>query len=355
MFSTCFSAVLVLVPHLGIQAVYLPPKLFLVHVTTAGFEQKKGCAEAKLRITKVLAGPDRLIGKEFGVNTEPQITGNFGVSRLQVGQLKVDGEGLWWVFEEGNDRRVAAMLDVKVAIKYGLVFFPYQTTKTAPFFDRSTFEFHVKRYWFVRPLQQKELCAEGEAFAKCVTEVYAAKSNEERKRLLEKFAATENSPVAGWAMALLSLGPRDAAVKHLRTLVEKRDIEPSSQLMLDEILSELDGVKWAASPERWKLFTRWLQARADNVLFEEGCAYISDMQEFYRDTYGLQILEALTVAVEEAPVKERWQAVVLSGLTSRLRFDSNDKKRVEELVARIRKVAKGDLAIDAVNDMKWWK
>jgi hypothetical protein len=301
-----------------------------------------------MRVTQVLAGSERLLNSEFEATNE----WFFPEGRLLPGPkypdtyfvwFKEGAEGLWWVFEHAKDRSLCPLRSGEIVHKFCLEHFPYQTTKGASIF------FDVER----PRIKQDELWKEGEAFAKVVSEVYASKTEDGRRVLLERHASTEESPIAGWAMALLARGPQDAAIKFLRGLVKKNKLEVASQMRLDELLCQLDSKKWSGSNERKEMLARWLDAKADYILFREGCLRLRDARGGDLDTK--LFVEVVGASVAQADQMSEAKVIRLGDLLrfSGLWFGEADKKTGREFLEKMKNVSKSEsLNRDIIDGLK---
>ena len=319
---------------------YLPP-LYLVRTTTVRVWREKNeyFDRGRIRITKVVAGPERLIKCEFEATTESpyQLGSTFGRKKYPntfIWLLKEGAEGLWWVNEEGNDQTLRPVVEGAAVHLFGLNTFPYQKTKTKPFFGEPE-----------SPLKQGVLWQEGEEFAKAVAEVYAAKSDDDRRVLLERYAATEESPIATWAIALLARGPRAPTIKFLRDLVKKDKLDAPSQMMLDELLCRFDTKKWAGSPERKELLTRWLDPRAKDILFLEACYRLQSAES---DDLDVELfVEVVSQAVASADqMKESKQIDLVHVLRFSARWfgdTEKEKEKARAFLERMRSLSKSEL------------
>ena len=71
------------------------------------------------------------------------------------------------------------------------------------------------------------------AWAEAVEKVYKAKSDEERAVILRRLAATEQSPVAAWAINLLGKVNPKGTAEFLKSLAANEKLSLESHVVLD--------------------------------------------------------------------------------------------------------------------------
>lgn len=260
------------------QSAYLPPNLYLVRATTVKVWRDEGEMHdtGQLRITRVIAGPKRLLNQEFlckaGYRKFPGAQ-DFGLLDGIVGYLEKDAEGLWWVYEDPSYLTLCPELRHAVTDAYRLNAFPYQKTKKS---DMVWEEMTSPRFAGIKPEKMEEAWTslrkkEEPIWVDAVASVYSAKSDDDRRVLLERYAADPGSPVSGWAITLLARGPRESAVKFLRGLAGNDRIDPDAQVTLDRVLCKLDGKDWAKSSARLDMLRRWMDVKSSRYLFTLAC------------------------------------------------------------------------------------
>ncbi len=294
-------------PLWGDESDYLPPNLYLVQATTLSVKNDAD-PEAihqlgRLRITGVLAGPRRLVGKDFECHAgDPFPFQGLVCERLPnvVYFLEEGTEGLWWVYDDGRTLRPELRYEKVKLLR--LEDFPYQRMKTpgldvgwdgrrprmvdVPFNDWSKVGAELRR-------------KEKRAWAEAVAEVYSAGTDADRRALLMRYAAAPGSPVSGWAIVLLSRGPKEEAVRFFRGLAGNDRLDPDAQAILDRELCHLDLKGWHGDPLRRALFRRWLDPKASGYAFVVGCERVMQvMEEGKLDAEGFA--DAVRAAVAES-------------------------------------------------------
>jgi hypothetical protein len=288
-------------PLWGKDSIYLPVNLYLVRATTlkVGKDPKATHQLGRLRITRVIAGPAKLVGKEFECyagprHTSPEVLYSGRPFEDVVWNLEVGTEGLWWVYESGPT--VYPDLHYDVVERLRLNDFPYLGTKdpdwgAAELYHPRMADVKLESPWDTKwnKTNRERRRHEARAWEQAVSEVYSAKSDADRRALLRLFAAAPRSPVSGWAIALLTRGPWKEAVRFLRGLAKNDQLDGDAQATLDRELCALDGKKWRGSAERRAMLCRWMESKSTGDVFVSGCRRIAqawlddelDPQEYF--------------------------------------------------------------------------
>jgi hypothetical protein len=268
-------------------------------------------------------------------------------SNIWIEVLKKGTEGLWWVFEDAEDKTLRPILDAHTLHELGIGYFPYQKNLGLSLGEPANHRFETG------PKLQVEFWKEGEAIVKGVAEVYAAKTDKERRVLLERYAATEGSPIATWAIAMLARGPREPAARYLMALVKNDKLEATSQIKLDELLCELDAKGWVGSKDRKRLLVRWLDVSVADFLFHLGCNRLKGLGGI--DLDAAMFVEVVSAAVARADLmsegKVQYLADLLRSTPHRLdEADKRDQAMVMDLLADVVRTAKSGKLIRAAID-----
>lgn len=226
---------------------YFPPNLFLVRAVTRDVKKAERQYDAgTFLITYVYAGSVSLKGRTFECSTS---TGQIFTSvRLDkdrhVHFLEKGTEGLWWLYLD-KEKTLRPELRGDVVDIYHIRPFPFTNGKysTAGLAGR----FDTKAEW-----------KEGLVWAEAVETVYKAKSDDERAVILRRLAATEQSPVAGWAINLLGKVNPKGTTEFLKKLAGNEKLSAESHVVLDKTLSRLDYPKWNSKDHWERLLPRWV-------------------------------------------------------------------------------------------------
>jgi hypothetical protein len=110
---------------------------------------------------------------------------------------------------------------------------------------------------------------DGLVWADAVETVYKAGSDTERLALLRRLAATEQSPVAGWAINLLGKVNPEGTVEFLKNLAANEKLSAASHVVLNKTLLRLDYWNWRSRDHWERLLTRWI-ASPDLAYYNAG-------------------------------------------------------------------------------------
>lgn len=320
------------------DSLYLPRNLYLVRTTTVKVWNDPGdkALWGRMRVTEVVAGPLELVGREFEHKAScPQMVQGSRFPNKEhddtcVPLLEADAQALWWVTYVGDDCKLHPMLEGEAVHDFGLFHFPYQKIKG----DIVVLSYFVDDFPGQEcVLKWEALWEEGNVFAKVVAEVYRAKSVEERRKLLEREARQQDSPRAVWAMALLSQGPKEAAVAFFRDVSRTCKLSAlprlyqwrcraDAQLYLDELLCRLDSRNWNNSEDRVKFLSRWFTRDADVLLRSDGSNRFS--QSLRNSINAATFINIVKPFVDRNDLTEGEISVVNNLLCSAL-FDDNDR------------------------------
>jgi hypothetical protein len=205
----------------------------------------------------VYVGSVSLKGKTFECSTSSsQLGSGYGDGNYRhVQMLEKNTDGLWWLYFDPKEKKLRPELRGEVVDAYVIRSFPitngkYSTAGLAGRFD-------TKVEWM-----------EGLAWADAVETVYKGKSDEERAVILRRLAATEQSPIAGWAINLLGKVNPKGTTEFLKALAANEKRSAESHVVLDKTLSRLDS-KWNSSDHWERLLTRWVGS-PDLAYFNAG-------------------------------------------------------------------------------------
>lgn len=377
-----------------VESVYLPNDYYLVRAKTIDVWKEPKDArsiwqyeQANLKITEAIAGPKRILNREFLALTAPPFTPGRQPLRRDY-TYPVPGrneESLWWVWNDNE--RMRPMVGIDQARTLGLRYFPYLKSESGAYYVWNEFrkdkpDASKEREWrlryaaslvsdnvFLSPRENRlyqhlrfsqeatpaDLWAEAEAFAKVAGQVYHVKNDDERRVMLEKMALNERSSSAGWAMAMLARGPSEPMPKLLRAAAALENLEATSQVMVDYLLrrSDRDGwdrsFEWKNSVERRRMLERWTSEKADLVQFHFGFERLVDALadeelslKMFKDVAGPSIkgVERLDQA----------KAAVVIRSVGELRFSKADKEAgidfLADMVATTKSAELKKIAID---------
>jgi hypothetical protein len=231
------------------KSVYFPANLYLVRARTDAIVEKNvpdlGKSEVgTFVITHVYVGPAQLKDKTFeGGTRPPPLGGNKIDSDRNIWYIKKDVDTIWWLYTDPKTNKLLPELRGEVIDTYRIRRFPYQDAERATTPDSNP---------FVTWGSYKE----GLAWAEAVEGVYKAESDEARAGLLQRLAATEQSPVAGWAIAVLGKANQTGTGNFLKTLAVKDKLSLDSQVALDAVLCSIDAKNWPTCQMRQQLISR---------------------------------------------------------------------------------------------------
>jgi hypothetical protein len=315
---------------------YLPPNLYLVEATTLRVWRERPSSEfenARFRVIRTIGGPDRLVGQEF----ECLVGKRWGYPPSGFGKYVIDGavpyaeagaEGLWWVCEDLNDKTLKPELRMKFVEAYHLTAFPYQKTKKI---NIESEEWLAPRWLDVPADKWKEVWVEtcekdAEIWKTAVMELYKAKTNDERRAILEKQAAAPNSPVSAWAVSLIAHGPRGPTVEFLNKLAGNDKIDPEARITLDRVLCEIDAANWSGSSTRILLFRRLLDVKSPGYDFTLGCRRL-EKASIKGELEATEFAEAVGPAVAVSEKLTEAQSHALGPILANIRFKPKDRDK----------------------------
>lgn len=313
---------------------YLPPQTYLVRAKMVDKARHSNDIHDKalLRVTKVVAGPKRLFDQEFDclVGSRFIYASGFGPGCEWpldgvVEHLDKDVEGLWWVYEDPDFQILKPELRYTEVERYRLHSFPLLHTKKAlngfnDFDPRLAGVERGKYEEVLQELRRKDAAAWEEAAAA----IYNAKTEEQRRALLEKHAATADSLLSGWAISLLARNPREATTRFLRELSANDKIHADAQITLDCALCRIDSKDWPKSEPRLKLLRRWLDPKASDTLFAFGCQRVRESY-LARETSLSHFTSIFSIAIDSADKLTKEQNRVLAEQLGAIRFPAAER------------------------------
>lgn len=180
-----------------------------------------------LAVTHVYCGSERLVGREFTVET--MRVGSVGV--LVLPRLKVGEVGIWQVRDD-NGSVIAAAYEMQSSEIVQL-----------PAFKSNQVEYR-----------------EAIAWAKVVRQISIA---EPKKQIgLLKQAMTNPEPaVSAWAVETIGRMQPKSQLAFLERLVDNKKLSIRGQVMLDTVLTKLKDKKWYLSEARAALLRKWVRSK----------------------------------------------------------------------------------------------
>jgi hypothetical protein len=347
-----------------IKSDYMPENLYLVRATVIEVRKKKPMEShdvGQLRIDDVVDGPDSFKGKQFTC-----LIGNifqFGSTQKTyvdgaVSQLEKGVEGLWWVYMDQDGKTVLPELrrdlhENVTALRLNR--FPYLKMPGAYWEIRDPAINNIE-WEKLKKARYEEIVKQGELWAETVVALRNAKSDDDRRAMFEKIAATENSPMAGWAVALLSRGPMKEAVAFLTKLAENTKVTPDAQATIDRKLCRIDPMGWKTSETCKAMLIRWL---ADDSQYRELLTAGSNR---IRDAIGLKEIDEpmlvsvlATVTARAAKLKD-YEIGNFKMLLDHARFLITDRPvRFDFLVALARDSKDEEIRVTAAYDLRLFK
>lgn len=231
-FSTTNVPPETLLPYDLVQAEVISIELFDV----AGYR-------ASSKITHVYKGDPSLLGQVFTIESNIYGESTQGLPSF-VPPLKVGDVAIWHVQRNNNsvEQVPGGVIRMKVNRVSGAVYLSILSLPVRKGNNRDVY----------RPYQVVE------QWAKSVESVSKAPP-ENRYAMLKDLTLNPSRPTAKWAMAVLAEADIKDTEAFFRELIECKDLSVSQQLIVDEVLTAVDWNGWGQSPDRLRLFQKWVK------------------------------------------------------------------------------------------------
>jgi RNA polymerase sigma factor (sigma-70 family) len=303
--------------------VTFPSQLYLVRLKTKDVKAADlDNQSATFVIEHVYAGPNALKGTSFQYTTRnaPLMGSDFGRAGNVRVHLSEGGEGLWWLSMQTvvppsgkfiYTTTLAPIVAMNELDRFQIRQFPYQKHRSYRDLDG-----------FLSMAQQANSYNVGLAWAEAVELVYRSTSESTRGALLRQLALPEDSPIARWAITMLSNAGGKEAIPALTEEADNPELTVSSLLVIDRVLCRLDKYGWRKSAGRERLLRRCLveQSVADMTL---ACnrlrgALLEDEIDF---PFYAKVLDPVLARAHELDAEKVW---TLGPTLSELRISATD-------------------------------